>query len=622
MAQLTRRTRSLLREPEPLLVWEWAEKNRSLPKSVTPRPGRYKTAQAPFQREPQESFTDDTVMVTVLQWASRLGKTEIENNLYGYIIDHDPCHVLVVYPTLDSGKKWSKEMFAPMLAASSVLASKVADPRSRDSGNTILAKRFPGGQIAAIGSNSPSGFRQIQAPVVVCDEIDAMEAGTEGDPIDLAMRRSDNYARSIQVLSSTPTIKHFSRIESWMERSDYRKWYVPCRQCGHAFVLMWEHMDFSKRGGIESPYIICPECGKDHDDEQRIAMVNAGEWRPTQAFHGIRGYWLNGMNTTFPAKKGFSGNKLYQMAWEFLEAKKKGPDNLQTWTNTFAAETYEEEGHKIEAHSILARRESYTPDLLPESGLLITCGADVHDDRIECESVIWAEEEESWGIEYVTFYGDIEHSEIWAELDRHFAKSYYHPRYGNLQPMQCFVDSGHRQDLVLPWTLRRSGRGIHACKGLSTRGVKQPPVCEERPSTKNDYKAPQYMVGVNEAKRVIYDRIQVPPPGPRTCHFPKGNGYDTTWAEQLVVEVRRTKHSYGIPYSIFENPEGKPNHSLDCRVYAYAAMVKMNLDWSGIRQTLEVRAAGNSKKSVDKPDTREDAGGEMNTGGGNWATNW
>lgn len=620
---MTRRAFNRLRQPKPIKVWEWAEANRTLPKSVTPLPGRYKTEQAPFQKEPMESLTDDSVMVTVLQWASRLGKTEILNNLYGYVIDHDPCHVLVVYPTLDSAKKWSKEMFAPMLSSTAALSGKVADPRSRDSGNTILAKRFPGGQIAAIGSNSPSGFRQIQAPVVSCDEIDAMEAGTEGDPIDLALRRSDNYTRSVQVLSSTPTVKHFSRVESWLERSDYRKWFVPCRACGHSFVLMWEHIDFSKKGTIENPVIVCPECGETHNDEQRVAMVKAGHWEATKPFHGIRGYWLNGMNTTFPAKKGFNGNKMYQMVWEFLEAKKKGPDSLQTWTNTFAAETYEEEGHKIEANTLLTRRESYTPDLLPEGGLLITCGADVHDDRIECETIIWGEEEESWGVEYVTLYGDIEHPHVWSLLDKHFSKSYYHPRYGHLQPMQCFIDSGHRQDLVLPWTLQRAGRGIYACKGLSTRGVKQPPVCEDRPSTKNDYKAPQYMVGVNEAKRVIYDRIQVNPPGPRTCHLPKGSGYDATWAEQLVAEVRRTKHSYGMPYSVFENPEGKPNHSLDCRVYAYAAMVKMNLDWQGIKQTLEVRAAGKSKQSVDKTDTQEDSHTDYgNDNGGNWATNW
>ena len=195
----------LVFEPPPdLKVWEWAEQFRRLGKDVTAVPGRYRTDAAPYQREPQESFTASEVQTTVLLWSSRLGKTEMLNNLEGFTIDVNPRGILVVYPTLDSAKKWSKEFFVPMVKATPRLHGKIQNSRARDANNTILSKQFPGGKISAIGANSPSGFRQIQAPVVICDEIDAMDNGAEGDPIALAFRRADNYRDSVQVLSSTP----------------------------------------------------------------------------------------------------------------------------------------------------------------------------------------------------------------------------------------------------------------------------------------------------------------------------------------------------------------------------------------------------------------------------------
>lgn len=139
-----------------------------------------------------------------------------------------------------------KRVFTPMIKATPKLHGKIAEPRSRDANNTILAKQFPGGKISGIGSNSPTGFRQIQARVVLCDEIDAYENGAEGDPISLAFRRSDNYSNSIQVLSSTPTLRGVSRIEAWLERSDKRNWFCPCPSCGHYQVLTWGQVKWEK----------------------------------------------------------------------------------------------------------------------------------------------------------------------------------------------------------------------------------------------------------------------------------------------------------------------------------------------------------------------------------------
>jgi phage terminase large subunit GpA-like protein len=57
-------------------------------------------------------------------------------------------------------------------------------------------------------------------------------AGTEGDPVDLADRRTTTYWNRVKILASTPGIKGASRIEAAYEDSDQRKFFVPCPHCG------------------------------------------------------------------------------------------------------------------------------------------------------------------------------------------------------------------------------------------------------------------------------------------------------------------------------------------------------------------------------------------------------
>ncbi len=59
------------------------------------------------------------------------------------------------------GKRWSKGRFAPLIEDTPCLRSKIKDPRSRDSGNTVQSKEFPGGTVVVTGANSPVGLRSM-----------------------------------------------------------------------------------------------------------------------------------------------------------------------------------------------------------------------------------------------------------------------------------------------------------------------------------------------------------------------------------------------------------------------------------------------------------------------------
>jgi len=143
-----------------------------------------------------EAVNDPEVQSVVLQWASQTGKTEILNNIVGFFISEEPSPMLVLQPTLDMAETWSKDRLAPMVRDTTILTDLVADSRARDSGNTVLQKRFNGGHITVAGANSPASLASRPIRVVLCDEVDRYpnSAGAEGDPISLAQKRSDTFS--------------------------------------------------------------------------------------------------------------------------------------------------------------------------------------------------------------------------------------------------------------------------------------------------------------------------------------------------------------------------------------------------------------------------------------------
>lgn len=536
-------------------------------KNVTAKPGRYRVAATPYQREPQESFTAPEVQTTVLYWASRLGKTEMMNNLEGSVIEQSPRNILVVYPTLDSAKKWSKQFFSPMVKSTPVLRGKIRDARTKDASNTILSKEFPGGNISAIGTNSPSGFRQVQAPVVVCDEIDAMENGPEGDPVTLAFKRAENYPDSIQVLASTATIKATSRIEAWYEKSDKRKWFCPCPKCGTFQVLKWAQLRWPAGHVHEEAYYECENnsCMVHWNDEMRVAAVLAGEWRATAPFKGIRGYWLNGLNTTFSPKKGYK-SKMHQMAAEFYEAFASGEAARITWKNTFLCEAHEEATEKIDAAPLLERCEAYEPQALPDEIAVVALVVDVQGDRLEWETIGMGEGEETWGVEFAKIMGNPETDPPWDDL-KNILNRTYKRRDGVELKIACLaIDHRHKG--------KRVRKFIRTCghpRAWAVYGVTGNQTVLVRGAVNKMYRMNLYSVNGDVAKDAIYAQLRLTQMGPRYMHFPIGHGYTADYFDGLTAEEVRTTYRRGFAERHYEKIRAR-NEPLDLRVYFLAAM--------------------------------------------------
>ena len=86
---------------------------------------------------------------------SQTAGTEVGLNWIGYTIHHAPGLMMLVNPSLDMVKRNTSTRIDPLIASTPELAKKVVAPRSKEAGNSIFRKKFPGGELVMTGANSP-----------------------------------------------------------------------------------------------------------------------------------------------------------------------------------------------------------------------------------------------------------------------------------------------------------------------------------------------------------------------------------------------------------------------------------------------------------------------------------
>lgn len=544
-----------LQPPPNLSVSEWADEYRVLSPEASAEPGRWKTARAPYQRGIMDAVSERSVETIVIMSSAQVGKTELLLSVIGYHIDKDPSPILLLQPTLEMAETFSKDRLAPMLRDTPVLKDTVKDARARDSGNTMLHKSFPGGHITMAGANSPASLASRPIRIVLCDEVDRYpeSAGTEGDPVNLARKRTATFWNRKVMLTSTPTIKNLSRIETAYNASDQRKYWVPCPDCGEYQVLKWANVKWDE-GKPDTARYACEHCGVLIDHAAKAEMLRLGEWRADAPFKGVAGFHLSELYSPW--------RKWADVAHDFLEAKHGGTEMLKTWVNTSLGEPWEDSGDSVEAGSLMARLEEYErEDLQP---LAITAGADVQKDRIECSVIAWGPKEESWVLEHAILPGDTARPEVWQDLHDYLTEH---------EPNAVAIDSGFNASQVYAFVERR--RFAFAVKGVS--GFDKPLVEDERKRAKRMRTrrkaggSPVQLIGVDQGKVIIHSRLRIVSPGPGYIHFSADAGCDDEYFAQLAAEKLIVKHRLGRATQEWQQVRPR-NEALDAMVYALAAL--------------------------------------------------
>ena len=583
-----------MQPPENLTVTEWAECKRYLSTEASAEPGLWRTSRTPYLRAIMDAFTDPKIRHIVFVAASQVGKTEVINNIIGYIIDQNPGSILFVHPTTIDAREFSKLRIAPMIRDSPAVRRRISAPKSRDSGNTLLQKTYPGGILTLCGSNEAHALASKPIRYVFGDERDrwAASAGTEGDPWELAMARQTTFYNAKAVEVSTPTIRGSSNIAKSFAKGTMERWKSQCPHCGEFHEIQWKNIRYDSEETVvnhERTYTvsnvmwICPGCACVSDET--TMKKQPARWEadnPAAYANGVRSFWLNAFVSPWAN-------------WESICLKYQNAlgdsGKMQVVYNTCFGQLWEDRGDTQDPDTLMGRREIYEAEL-PEGVLVLTAGVDTQDDRFEYEIVGHGHFGETWGIEKGIIMGRPDDPATWDSLDMMVFDRVLRFKDGlGLKVSMSFVDEGgHFTEWVRQFCRNRVGKKVFCIKGFpgADRPFTSPPK-KQKIIIKNRYLGTvwQYQLGVDSGKQIIMDNLKVQVPGPKYCHFPLRDDYGAMYFHGLLSEhlVPEGKVRQRWVWTKIQGHER--NEPLDCRNYALAAFKVLPVDLDAVDRRLK-----------------------------------
>ena len=584
-----------MQPPENLTVTEWAECKRYLSTEASAEPGLWRTSRTPYLRAIMDAFTDPKIRHIVFVAASQVGKTEVIKNIIGYIIDQNPGSILFVHPTTIDAREFSKLRIAPMIRDSPAVRRRISAPKSRDSGNTLLQKTYPGGILTLCGSNEAHALASKPIRYVFGDERDrwAQSAGTEGDPWELAMARQTTFYNAKAVEVSTPTIRGSSNIAKSFAKGTMERWKSQCPHCGEFHEIQWKDIRYEaeetvvnheRTYTVHDVFWICPGCGC--VSEETVMKKQPAKWvadNPAAYANGVRSFWLNAFVSPWAS-------------WESICLKYQNAlgdtGKMQVVYNTCFGQLWEDRGDTQDPDTLLGRREVYEAEL-PEGVLVLTAGVDTQDDRMEYEIVGHGHFGETWGIEKGIIMGRPDDPATWDSLDMMVFDRVLRFKDGlGLKVSMSFVDEGgHFTEWVRQFCRNRVGKKVFCIKGFP--GADRPftgPPKKQKIIIKNRYLGTvwQYQLGVDSGKQIIMDNLKVQAPGPKYCHFPLRDDYGAMYFHGLLSEhlVPEGKVRQRWVWTKIQGHER--NEPLDCRNYALAAFKVLPVDLDAVDRRLKV----------------------------------
>lgn len=590
-------------------VSEWADGARMLSKAASAEPGRWRTERTPYLREIMDELSPTSATTTVVfQKPTQIGGTEAGNNWIGSIIDQGLGPTMMVLPTSNAAKKGSRTRVGPMIAETPSLREKVRDAKSRDSGNTILLKEFDGGVLIFAGANSATELKSSPVRNLFLDEIEEYppDVDGQGDPEELAEKRTDTFARRKIFKCSTPTIVG-GRIDVAYKASDQRQYHITCPHCAREQTLRFEQLRWETRkvweitrhddgeiiqveletdgaverdtGELQDVWYECAGCHGRIDEHAKTELL-------ADAALGGTARWI-AANPGPDRAAGFKINALYSpLGWfswrravlKWLDAQRDtSGTKLKTFYNTVLGEAYEEAGEAIEAHFLKARVEPWRlAVMVPAKCLMLSAGVDVQHNRLEAYVWGWGRDLESWLIDRQVIFGSPALDETWQALEDILGKGYPHAGGASLRVTAMAIDAsdGVTTHFVRAFVRKWSGtRRVIAVKGQSVAGrsligrpTKQD-VNYRGEVLKKSVELWQY--GADTAKGALYARLKIELPGAGFVHLP--TGLPDEFFDQLTAERRVTRYLRGQPRVEWVLEKGRRNEALDCAGMAHAA---------------------------------------------------
>ena len=557
-------------------IHTWSEKYATIPASVNNGIiGSWRSY--PYQKQIMEAMTPgwgsvagkEIYKVSLLK-TTRMGYNRLIANMVAYIVHQCPRNIGIYEPNDKIALELAKEEIRPMFEDTDVLRGLIRDNLTADNKNKITHMKLPNRSFLSVSGASPANFRRRNFPVLILDEVDGMplSIGKEGDPVALAINRTRSNVERMIVIGSSPAKHGESIIAREYEKSDKRKFHVPCPHCSHLQELKFERFEW-KRGQPETVVYPCQKCGMAIEPKDKVEMVSNGIWVPTAekikepghaGFH-VSGLFVLTPNTSWPE---FIAD--YENASDTI-------DELQAFYNTrLGIQWAPELDNELQAHQLLKVKDhNYSVGQIPDDVILLVASVDVQggggtsNQRLEVALWGFGERNETWFIANLVIPGDPLQPEIWTKLNEILEAEW--PRHDGtvMKPYIAMVDCGghatnevyaacFNNDLMVP---------LH---GSTNRKAEE--IIERRAVGSGHC---YISVGTHKIKDILFQKMVGLTKNDENALLHLPYDIDTKVIEQLCSErkVRLTKTSSEMAW---QKKGGIRNEQLDLLVYAWAGM--------------------------------------------------
>ncbi|KIX45634.1 terminase [Burkholderia pseudomallei] len=591
-------------------IAEWSERHRILPEN-SPEPGQWRNSRTPYlvgimdalsgmssnvtryAHDDQRPFDNSWVVIVGLQKGHQLGGSALGENFIGRSITTAAGNILCVFATKDDAEKWEMDRFEPMRLATRALRRRVKDSIRKNSANTKLRKRYPGGMMNLVSATRAGRLKSTTVRYALLEEVDEYELNVDGqgNPIDLAVNRTSNFGRRAKVFAnSTPTIKRRSQIEKLYEQGDQRRYFVPCPHCGHPQFFDWHKGMKYTSGEPETVRYYCESCGAGGREHEWKRGYDNAYWMPTAKGDGkTASFHLSAIY----APLGW--RPWVEMAADH-EAGNLDVEKKIAFLNNGLAETYEDKAAEMKWQTIKRRAQPYKLRTIPLGCLVLTAAVDTQNDRLEVEIGGWGRGMRNWTIDHVVLRGDPATKAPWEVLDKLLEMPIVNAFGVPMRIELCAVDSGGgRTQDVYDYCRLRKHRGVFAIKGARD---KHKPIIG-RPTDQDVMKNGRthkggvqlWPVGTDTAKSRIYsalsrdEELEV---ADQQMLF--STDLEDEYFEQLCAEA------YNAAKDRWDKLR-KRNEALDLKVYnlacAYHPKLRLNAfqeaDWAAVEAVVEPR---------------------------------
>jgi phage terminase large subunit GpA-like protein len=591
----------------------FAERVRFLTADLTPFPGRFSYEKFPYFKKIVDCFSPaDPTKEVVLMKGNQMGATTaVLETLILYDIMSDPKAQMFV--TADAGlMKTSvqvkiEKMIDNAGARDLIFSQNRKKAGSKDTGDTAIAKEYPGGFLHCYGSRSPARFRGMPYQSAKADEVDAFPDSikNEGTVIDLVRNRTDAYSKKRKIFwCSTPLVEQTSKINKLYLDADQEKYFVPCKHCGtmqelvwhgtneagEAFGIVWEN-DEQFNPIMDSVSYKCSYCGGLMKNYDKAVIIPKGEWRPTSKSKNplVKSFHLSPLYNPPGMLSWEEYVEKWAECWDIEHNRIRDKEKYRTFRNTKQGLPFRETGVQIRyERAVSFRRSGFAKGKVPnlmaikDSGtpiLIIVASVDVQKNCLFVDIKGYSGRGCVWTIDFFPIDGDTASlNGPWDQLEEYIETTRFIGDDGKAYKIAItLVDSGWNTEYVYAFAMRYP-TGIYACKGVDFIRAGETYKLFDRGTLDRIGLPLAYHIHTTKMKDRISNAMSILPwnenefQPPWYCNFPED--FRDDYFRMFEAEDRVDEYDQYNRYkrTIWKPKHGAANHGFDTYGYNMAAL--------------------------------------------------